>query len=383
MTMKRLGILSLLSILGVLLFLSCMHNPVTFDEMEWRKQVESQSIEMLYAPHFEAGRYFNPWMPMEQGGPWRFLRWRLSRKALYSEEDKNFSPGFIPELSKRIRAMPERDFIAWIGHGTFLLRIQGEYWLTDPMFSERALLPKRITPPAITGDALRDLTPRLNVLISHNHYDHLDEDSIRSLPRDSRIYVPLGLKKDLESFHNGPVQELDWWQEIDLGGGKKLVCLPAQHWSRRIGQGYNQTLWASYLLMTPETSVYYGGDSGYFIGYGEIGRRFPQIDYALLAITAYHPRWFMHYAHMNIAEALEAFRDLGAKHFIPNQWGAFPLGDEPPGFPALDLMRTIQDGNLDPSRFIFLDIGEILPLRQTSSAKPTARQMHVTALAYT
>jgi N-acyl-phosphatidylethanolamine-hydrolysing phospholipase D len=381
MTMKKLGILSLFSVSGVLLVLSCMHIPVPFDEAGWRKQVDAQPTEMLYAPHFEAGRYFNPWMPMEHGGPWRFLRWRLSRKATYAEEEKSFGPRFIPELSERIRAMPEGNFIAWIGHSTFLLRIRGDYWITDPMFSERALLPKRITPPAITGDALRELTPRLNVLISHNHYDHLDADSIRSLHPESRIYTPLGLKKLLESFHNGLVQELDWWQEIDLGEGKRLVCLPAQHWSRRIGQGRDQTLWASYLLISPETSVYFGGDSGYFIGYREIGRRFPQIDYALLATTAYHPRWFMHYAHMNIPEALQAFRDLGAKHFIPTQWGTFALGDEPPGFPGLDLMRRVQEDNLDPSRFILPGIGEILPLRQTSAAKDTPRWTHVTSRA--
>ncbi len=360
------------------MFLSCMHNPAAFDEVAWRQKVEGQSTEMLYAPHFEAGRHFNPWMPMEHGGLLRFLKWRLSSNTLYSEEEKNFSPRFIPDLSKRIRARPEGDFITWIGHGTFLLRIQGEYWITDPMLSERALLPKRITPPAITGDELRDLTPRLNVLISHNHYDHLDEDSIRSLPRDSRIYVPLGVRELVATFHNGPIQELDWWQEVDLGAGRKLVCLPAQHWSRRIGQGYNETLWVSYLLITPETSVYYGGDSGYFMGYGEIGRRFPQIDYALLATTAYHPRWFMHYAHMNIPEALQAFRDLGAKYFIPTQWGTFALGDEPPGLAALDLMRNIKDGSLDPSRFMLLNIGEILPLRQTSSPELTSRQMVVT-----
>lgn len=376
--MKRLGIVSILSILGVLLFLSCMHNPVVFDEMAWRNRVEEQNTDLLYAPHFKDGRYFNPWMPMDHGGPWRLLQWRLSRKAPYSEEEKNFSPRFIPELSKRIRAMPEGDFIAWIGHSTFLLRVGGEYWITDPMFSERALLPKRTTPPAITGDELRELTPRLHVLISHNHYDHLDADSIRSLPGDSRFYVPLGLKKLVESFHGGLVQELDWWQEIDLGAGRKLVCLPAQHWSRRIGQEYNETLWASYLLMTPQTSVYYGGDSGYFIGYREIGRRFPHIDYALLSTTAYHPRWFMHYAHKNIPEALQAFRDLGAKYFIPTQWGTFALGDEPPGFPALDLMRTIQGENPDPSRFMILNIGEILPLRQASSAGRIAKQVLAT-----
>jgi len=361
--MRKSTILFLVVVLGTAFFFSCMHNPVPFDEVKWRGQVDGQSVEQLYAPHFSDGRYFNPWAPMDYGGFWRLVKWKMSSKAHYSEEERNHRPKFIPELKARIQGMPEGDFIAWIGHSTFLFRIRGDYWITDPMFSERAFLPKRIIPPAITGEELNELTPAVNVLISHNHYDHLDEESIRSLPRASRFYVPLGLRNHVASLHEGAAQELDWWQEIDLGGGKKLVCLPAQHWSRRFGQGFNETLWAGFLLITPEISVYYGADSGYFIGYREIGRRYPNIDYALLSTTAYHPRWFMHYAHKSIPEALDAFHDLGARYFIPTQWGTFRLGDEPPGYPALDLMRTIQERKLDPSRFLILDIGEIHPLR--------------------
>jgi L-ascorbate metabolism protein UlaG (beta-lactamase superfamily) len=346
-----------------------MHNPAPFDEVNWRRRVEDQSAEKLYAPHFNDGKYFNPWMPMEHGGFWRFLKWKLSPNAQYSEEEKNYKPKFIPELKKRIQSIPEGDFIAWIGHSTFLMRLRGEYWITDPIFSGRALLPKRITPPAITGEELKALTPRLNVVISHNHYDHLDADSIRSLPENTRFFVTLGLKEYVESLHKGAVREMDWWESADAGGGARLICLPAQHWSRRFGQGYNRTLWASFLLITPGTLIYYGGDSGYFMGYKEFGKKFPNIDYALLDTTAYHPRWFMHYAHKNMPEALDAFQDLGAKFFIPTQWGTFALGDEPPGYPALDLKRTIKERNLDPSRFLTLDIGQIEPIRKPVHTK--------------
>ena len=355
-----------LSLGGFLACSSCLHNPGSFDEGKWRKEVERQRVEDLYAAHFNDGHYFNPWMPMERGGFWRFLKWRVSSKADYSEEEKNYKPQFIPDLKKRIQAMPEGDFIAWVGHSTFLIRLQEDYWITDPIFSQRALLPKRITPPAITGEELKGTASRLNVVISHNHYDHLDADSIRSLPENTRFFVPPGLKKFVESLHKGAVREIDWWESVDAGGGARLVCLPAQHWSRRIGQGYNETLWASFLLMTPETSIYYGGDSGYFIGYQEFGKKFSNIDYALISTTAYHPRWFMHYAHKSINEAIDAFHDLRAKYFIPTQWGTFPLGDEPPGYPALDLKRTIKERTLDPSRFLILDIGQIEPIRKTA-----------------
>jgi N-acyl-phosphatidylethanolamine-hydrolysing phospholipase D len=287
----------------------------------------------------------------------------LSKKRHFTDEEEKFKASVISGLKERIKAIPEDDFIAWIGHSTFFMRLQGEYWLTDPIFSERALLPKRVSPPAINADELKTLTGSLNVIISHNHYDHLDKDSIRSLPENTRIFVPRGLKKLVESYHSGIVVELDWWESFELKGGAKIVCLPAQHWSRRISQSANSTLWASYMLITPKTSIYYGGDSGYFIGYREIGKRFPDIRYALLPVTAYHPRWFMHYSHMNAPEALRAFKDLGAKSFIPTQWGTFHLGDNPPGTPALDLRKATQKMNPDPSRIIIMDIGQIEVVR--------------------
>lgn len=339
--------------------LSCGGNPVPFDEAQWRRDVENQSIQKLYAPHYEDGKYFNPWMPQEEGRFGEFLKWRLSKKSQYTDEEKNSRAIVVPHLLERITALPDVDFISWVGHCTFLMRLGGEYWITDPIFSKRAFLPKRVTPPAITADELKELTDRVNVVISHNHYDHLDVQSIRSLPEKSRIYVPAGLKEYVASIRNHEVKELDWWESITLKGGAKLVCLPAQHWSRRIGQGMNSTLWASYMLSTPKRDIYFGGDSGYFLGYREIGRQFTNIDYALLPITAYHPRWFMHYAHMNAQEAIDAFNDLGAKYFIPTQWGAFNLGDNPPGYPVLDLLRTIKKRNLDLSRFLIMDIGEI------------------------
>ncbi len=344
---------------------SCILNPPHFDETMWRRDVESRNIEKLYEPHFSDGKYFNPWMPVERGKASSFLKWRFTKKASYTDEEKSFKPKVIFGLKDRIKAMPDKDFIAWIGHATFLMRFHGEYWLTDPMFSKRALLPARVTPPAINADELKELTETVNVIISHNHYDHLDAESIRSLPKKARIFVPPGLKKYVETLHKGVVQELDWWESITVKNGTKLVSLPAQHWSRRIGQGVNTTLWASYMLINRGTLIYFGADSGYFKGYREIGRRFPNITYALLPVTAYKPRWFMHYAHMNVPEALDAFRDLSASFFIPIQWGTFHLGEEPPGYPGLDLKKNIREMNLDPSRFIIMEIGQVKTVPKT------------------
>ncbi len=349
----------------VLLLSSCLLPATPFDEKKWRDQVESVNPAILYSPHQGDGRYFNPWMPMRKDFL-DFLIWQLSAKASDSPMGGDEAPCVVPGLQRRILTAPG-DFIAWIGHATFLIRISGEYWITDPVFSKRALLPKRKVPPALSLDEFLALPGRKNVILSHNHYDHLDAGSLKRLRAETRIYVPLGLKRLVNDLGKKDVVEMDWWQSVSCGEHCRVVCLPAQHWSRRIGQGTNATLWASFLLETANRRIYYGGDSGYFVGYREIGRRYPGIDYALLPVTAYDPRWFMHYAHMDAREALDAFRDLGARYLIPTQWGTFRLGDEPIGQAPLALSRAAQAALIDPSRLAVMKIGQLLPLGKGES----------------
>ena len=349
-----------LLIVGLTTVLSaCVATPPLFDETEWKTAVARQDSEKLYASNIRNGTFFNPWNPMQEKGLGELLRWRFSRKSDYSKNESTYLPAVIPDLDDRIAKAEHEDYIAWIGHATYLIHIQGVFWLTDPMFSKRALLPARKTPPALGIDFLKKISEPLHVIISHNHYDHLDKATIRALPEHARIFVPLGLKTYVQTLHDGEVREMGWWERIEFDDGTRLTSLPAQHWSRRIGQDFNTTLWASYLLETATVSIYYGGDSGYFVGFREIGRRYPGLDYALIPLTAYHPRWFMHYAHMNAVEAIQAFDDLGATYFIPTQWGTFQLGDNPPGYPALDLKNTLNRMGRDPSPFVIMDVGEI------------------------
>ena len=362
MSAARFLCISLLSVI-VMSVPPCPLAAEEFDEAAWRGRVLGVEPSGLYGPNSANGRFLNPWMPMEHAGFSRMIKWRLSRKAEYTDEERKHLPAIQNGASRRIAALNGEDFILWVGHASFLIRTGGEYWLTDPVFSKRALLPARKTPPGMSAREVNGLGGKLNVIISHNHYDHLDVASVRELRDDARFFVPKGLGEFIRSLGKKDVVEMDWWEERDLGGGKKMVCLPMQHWSLRIGQGRNTTLWASFLIITPGRKVYFAGDSGYFIGYREIGRRWPHIDYVLMPVTAYHPRWFMHYAHMNADEALDAFADLGARHFIPTQWGTFHLGDEPPGYPALDLRRKIRERSLDASRFHIMDIGGIVEMR--------------------
>ena len=345
----------------LILSISLLHGCVQpkFDEKAWMQEVESTKIETLYAENYKDGKYFNPWIDVSKPIS-DLLTWRLSPTQHYSEEEKTYLPGFRDDAADQIMINLENDFIVWIGHNTFLIKTGDQIWLTDPMFSKRALLPLRKTPPALKAADINRLFPKVNVVISHNHYDHLDADSIEQLSKDYVYYVPVGLKDTLRDWQpKAEIIEMDWWETLKLSNNVEIHCLPAQHWSLRAFVGENTSLWASFMFITPKTTIYFGGDSGYFIGYREIGRKYPTIDYALIPTTAYHPRWFMHKSHMNIEEALKAFQDLGADYFIPIQWGAFHLGDEPAGYPGLDLKRTIESQKLDRRKFLILDIGEL------------------------
>ncbi len=355
-----------------LLLLSCISVQEPFDETAWRKQALNEDPALLWAPHFRDGTFFNPWLPMHERGFGAYLMMRLfGDRAEYTDEEERYLPRVLPDAAKRMRETLG-DCILWVGHAAFLIRLNGEYWITDPMFSDRALLPKRKTPPALVAADLAGLDGPLNVVVSHNHYDHLDADSIEALPPRTRFYVPLGLGAFVRDHGGANVVEMDWWQETVTAGGTRLVCLPSQHWSRRIFQSRNSTLWASFLIAAPSARIYFAGDSGYFVGYREIGRRYPGIDYALMPVTAYRPRWFMHYAHLNVREAIDAFRDLGARYFIPTQWGAFRLGEEPAGYAGLALRREIDADGLDPSRFLIPAIGGIVTVRGHSAFLPSA-----------
>jgi N-acyl-phosphatidylethanolamine-hydrolysing phospholipase D len=364
--LNRIYFLTGMVLLLILALSSCTSkDKKTFSEIRWALQVEETKVEKLYAPHYKDKRFFVPWIKVPDKSFLDVLGWKLFSKTNYTKKEKAFLPEVVPFTTKRLKHT-QGDFILWIGHNTFLIRIAGIYWMTDPIFSKRALLPARQTPPALTLNEFKDMVKDVNILISHNHYDHLDRSSMKKLPQHSAVYVPKGLKNYVTEMNKKNVHEMDWWEEIETGNGSKLICLPAQHWSLRINQGRNQSLWASYLLVTPSATLYFGGDSGYFKGFREIGRKYPDIDYAFMAATAYHPRWFMHHQHMNVPEAVKGFEDLNARIFILTQWGTFHLGSEPAGFPGLDLARHIKQNHLARSRFKIMDIGEILPIGWSS-----------------
>ncbi|MGH7531191.1 MAG: MBL fold metallo-hydrolase, partial [Gemmatimonadales bacterium] len=236
------------------------------------------------------------------------------------------------------RAAASQLTITWIGHASALLQIGGVNVLTDPMWSACAsplppLGPRRWVAP---GVAFAALPPIDAVLLSHDHYDHLDDHTVRRLARahpQAQWLVPLGLAPFVTRRGGRAVQELDWWQEAALGS-LRVICAPAQHFSGRTPRMRGTTLWCSWALAAPyppagaERRIFFGGDTGHHPEFGEIGARCGPFDVALLPVGAYEPRWFMRYLHMNPEEAVAACQALGARAMVPIHWGTFKLTDE-------------------------------------------------------
>ncbi|MEE9608155.1 MAG: MBL fold metallo-hydrolase [Myxococcota bacterium] len=307
--------------------------------------------KLLYAPHAANGEFFNPWSPRRQSF-WRLLRWGLSRNPY----DKSGAPEVpaVPNDGTYLAAAEHSATITWVGHSTFAVHDRDDVFLTDPHFGERALIPRRIVPPGIP---LESVPPDAFAVISHNHYDHLDAFSVEALPDSVEWYVPLGMGEWFRERGRARVVELDWWQSARRGRWT-ITCLPAQHWSRRIGQDYNEALWCSWLIDSGDFRYYFAGDTGYFHGFREYRRRFAPIDVAMLPIGAYAPRFIMRYQHLNPEEAYRAYRDLGARFMLPMHWGTFDLTDEPADLPPRVLAQVVRDSGGDPERVRTLQIGE-------------------------
>lgn len=255
-----------------------------------------------------------------------------------------------------------RPALTWIGHATFLVQVGGLNVLTDPHFTARASPlrwagPERLAPP---GLALRDLPAPDVVLISHNHYDHLDEGSVRWLARHhprAVFVVPLGLRRWLQRRHAANVIELDWWQKHD-GHGFGVTAVPAQHFSGRAHNDRNATLWCGFVLEAAGKKVYFAGDTGYSKDFTDIGARLGPVDLALLPIGAYAPRWFMKAMHVNPEEAVRIHQDVGARQSVAMHWGTFRLTEEPLDEPPQALAEALKAARIPPDKFWVLQHGE-------------------------
>ncbi len=298
-----------------------------------------------------ARRYENPPEWPRRAGFRGFLRWQFGGHP--PQRPRDFVPPTVPNDGRLLRERRDEPSVTWIGHATLLVQAGGVAVLTDPVFSPRiGGLVKRLAPP---GLAIEHLPPLDAVVVSHNHRDHLDEPSIRALGPERHFVVPAGLRPWFveRGFHR--TTELEWWQSVDLDRGGRITLVPAQHWSQRTLRDLNQSWWGGFVIEAGGTKFYFAGDTGYPAAFAEIGRRIPGIDYALLPIGAYEPRWFMTPQHLSPEDAARAFRDLGARWLVPMHWATFRLTDEPLDEPPR-LLRAAMGAQAD--QILQLAIGE-------------------------
>lgn len=318
--------------------------------------------------HQTGTTFTNPWTGPIDKPLADLLRWRWEAlREGVPKPPQSPVPVVQPQLQALLAAGAPPS-ATWIGHASVLVRSGGLQILTDPIFSERASPvsfagPRRAQPPGI---ALSQLPPIDVVVISHNHYDHLDRPSVQQLAaRDARtlFLVPLGQKAWFADQGIGNVVELDWWQ-THTHRGVEFQLVPVQHWSARGLGDRNHTLWGGWVVHAPDLHWYFSGDTGYGPQFRETRARLQArrpdrpLDLALLAVGAYEPRWFMRDQHMNPEEAVRAHQELGARESLAIHWGTFELTDEPLDEPPRALARARKAAGLPDGAFRTLAIGE-------------------------
>lgn len=304
--------------------------------------------------HFDGKRFFNE-KRMDKGFI-DLLKWRIYSNSIPW-------PDSIPVEQQKIPLVKNSLAVTFINHATTLIQLDGTNIITDPIYAKRTspfswIGPKRVRIP---GVAFIDL-PKIDVvIISHNHYDHLNIETLKKIrDRDDPLFlIGLGNGKLLKSHKINKFKELDWNQFHQINK-IKINFLKAKHWCSRGLFDRQKTLWGSYLLEGPSGKVYFAGDTGYEKHFSDIGKRFGPIDISLLPIGAYLPRWFMKPQHLNPEDAVKAHRDLLSKKSMGIHFGTFKLSDEGVDDPELDLTRARTKYQIPSKDFIVPKFGQTL-----------------------
>jgi L-ascorbate metabolism protein UlaG (beta-lactamase superfamily) len=305
--------------------------------------------------HFDGQLFFNP--DSSAGRSFRdLLRWR--RTARSKPWPQWVGNRARPELPSSLDH--GQIALTFINHITFLIQFRGLNILTDPVYSQRAspfswIGPKRVRAPGLAFD---ELPPIHVVLVTHNHYDHLDIDTLVRLEQahHPHFITSLGNRAFLREFGLQSVDELDWWQSVEAAGAS-ITLTPAQHWSARSRRNRNRTLWGGFNVRASDRQLFFAGDTGYWKHFRGIRERFGRVDIAMLPIGAYEPRWFMEPQHMNPEEAVRAHLDLEARISIATHFGCFKLTDEGIDDPVIDLAAALARHGVSTETFQVLETG--------------------------
>lgn len=308
--------------------------------------------------HFDGRQFYNP-DNMKAKGLREVVQWMLKRERGVWKENNHqdsFGPPAVPSISDRIR-------ITFVNHTTFLIQVNGVNILTDPVWSERVspfswIGPRRMRPPGLKFEEL----PKIDVvLLTHNHYDHLDIGTVKRLyaVHQPRFITPLGVGAYLTDNKVGNVTDIDWWNVLTLQNNLRIQSVPAQHFSGRGFRDRDATLWCGYVLTTAHGKIYFAGDTGYHPEtFKTIGNQCGPFRLSLLPIGAYKPAWFMSPIHCSPEEAVLIHRDVNAQQSIATHFGTFPLADDSQHDPLEDLKHALVCNHLDPQSFLILQEGE-------------------------
>ena len=307
-----------------------------------------------------------------------FLKWRWSR-FLRRTPLTGTNPFPSADTDREfLKANRTQTTLTWIGHATLLLQLSGKNILTDPHFSKRASPVQWAGPRRVVaaGLGIQDLPPIDVVVISHNHYDSLDRNSIINLfnrdgGQDTLFFVPLGLSAWFKRLGISRVFELDWWDQREAKG-LNVIAVPVQHWSQRISMARNTTLWAGWVVQSKNFRFFFAGDSGYTPLFKEIGQKLGPFDLSAIPIGAYEPRWFMRHHHMNPDEAVQVHLDVNSRKSVAMHWGTFILTDEQLDEPPKKLNAALKRLQIAQDEFVLLRHGESITVPQSVPDKQTA-----------
>ena len=317
--------------------------------------------------HLPDGTFRNP-----EGSPVRSKDVKFSYRTFVKEKKKIDIT--VPEnhvidkkiVRENLEKYKNDDYIAWIGHATFLIKLGKTTIITDPVFSRNAgpliFGPKRYVEPAIQLNEI----PKTDVfLLTHNHYDHQDMKTIRKFPyKDAKVLLPLKLGKYFKKYKD--VNEMDWYDEIQINKDLKITLLPAVHWSKRSLTDTNKTLWGNFLIEYKNKKIFFACDTGYGNIYKDLGQKYGPIDLSMINIGAYdfRPMFDKSIYHTTPEEALNIAQDLKSKKVLGTHWGTFVLSLEPIMEPRMRFKDSAEKFGFNKEDAIIFKIGEIRPLKK-------------------
>ncbi len=316
------------------------------DNVVIEKYTHNENLKTIKAdwqgtPVDEKGRFINvehPFLPKVSD----LLKWQLSANPFKEAKEKDTERLQVLDPTNFLSG--DKDGILWLGHASVYIRLGGKTILIDPVFGEPSLIKRFVAVP----NPLEKIKRVDYILVTHDHRDHCDETTLKVLAEKFPNAKFLGGLEMQDLFNDwktdsNTVENAGWYQQFDLSEDLKITFVPVRHWSRRGLFDTNQRLWGGYVIEGAGKKIYHGGDSGYGSHYKELAETFGAIDYFIIGIGAYEPRWFMKPNHNNPEDAFRAFQDANGKMLVPMHYGTFNLSDEPPDQPLKLLKQAAEN----------------------------------------